>query len=181
MGVYTYITLLFSQNCTIMKRIIVLSTLLLFFAFAFSQEEENGTIYIKHPNIETVNKTVQAYMNKDWAAEKSFYSDTAKWWVSGLDKPIPIADAFKDWATDFDYFDDVKQVKSPGSYPDYLHYKDKDEKTVMSWWVWSGKSKKTGEVIKVPLVVFDDFDNNGKIVRESMWGDFSKLVAAKTK
>ena len=162
-----------------MKKI-TLSTFLLFLVVAcFSQEKENGTIYMQHPNIEAVNKTVQAYNDKDWNAEKGLYSDTAKWWISGLEKPVPIADAINMWKTDFDSFDSVQQVKAPGSYPDYLHYKDQDQRTVISWWFWSGKSKKTGEMIKVPVVVFDDFNSDGKITRESMYGDFSKESAAK--
>lgn len=163
-----------------MKTIIILSTFLLFFCVVgFSQQEENGTIYIKHPYIEIVNKTVQAYSDKKWETEKQLYSDTAKFWASGMEKPIPIAEAFKIWATDFDSFDSIKQVKAGGSYPDYLHYKDHDAKTVQSWWVWSGKSKKTGEMIKVYCVQFDDFNSAGKIDRESIYGDFSKMFKEK--
>ena len=46
---------------------------------------------------------------------------------------------------------------------------------VQSWWTWSGKSKKTGEVLKVPMVVFDAFNTDGKIVNEGIYGDFSKM------
>lgn len=163
-----------------MKKIILFSTFVLLLGMAcFSQQKENGTIYITHPYIDLVNKSNQAYMDKDWSTEKTFYSDTAKWWVSGMEKPVAIADAYKMWATDFDSFDSIKQVKAPGSYPDYLHYKDQDEKTVQSWWIWSAKSKKTGEMFKIPLVQFDDFNTAGKITRETIYGDFSKLAAAK--
>ncbi len=91
-----------------------------------------------------------------------------------MEKFIPIADAMKMWMTDFDYYDDVAQKEF--GYPDYLHYKKEDSKVVQSWWTWSGKSKKTGEVVKIPMVIFDDFDTDGKIVREYMYGDFAKLV-----
>ena len=157
-----------------MKKIIV--TLGLFFLgiTAFCQQEENGTIYIKHPNIDAVNNSVKAYMAKDVATLKNIYSDTAKFWASGMEKFIPIADAMKMWMTDFDYYDDVAQKEF--GYPDYLHYKKEDTKVVQSWWTWSGKSKKTGEVVKIPMVAFDDFNNDGKIVREYIYGDFSKMV-----
>ena len=141
---------------------------------AFCQQEENGTIYIKHANIDAVNNSVKAYMAKDVAALKNIYSDTARFWASGMEKFIPIADAMKMWMTDFDYYDDVAQKEF--GYPDYLHYKKDDSKVVQSWWTWTGKSKKTGEVVKIPMVVFDDFDNGGKIVREYIYGDFSKMV-----
>jgi len=163
-----------------MKKFIILSTLLLLVgSVCFSQEETNGTIYIKHPYIGIVNKTSETYVSKDWKAAKALYADTAKWWISGLEKPIPIDDAIKIWAADFDSFDDIKQEVFPGSYPDYLHYKKDDIKVVQSWWVWSGKSKKTGEIVKVNMVQFDVFNKAGKIGHEEIFGDFSKLSAAK--
>jgi hypothetical protein len=155
-----------------MRKIIVTLGLFLFGTAAFCQQEENGTIYIKHPYIDAVNKTTEAYLNKDWNAEKTFYSDTAKWWASGMQKPIPVADAIKNWSADYDYYDSVKIEKR--GYPDYLHYKDQDGKTVQSWWVMSGVSKKTGKKTSVYFVQFDDFNNDGKIVFESIFGDFSK-------
>lgn len=157
-----------------MKSIILTGALFLLGMGAFCQQEENGTIYIKHPYIDAVNNTTKAYLAKDEAALKTLYSDTAKWWASGMKKFIPIADAMKTWMTDFDYYTDVKQDQF--GYPDYLHYKKDDSHTVQSWWTWSGKSKKTGEVLKIPMVVFDDFNKDGKIVREYIYGDFSKMV-----
>jgi Domain of unknown function (DUF4440) len=159
-----------------MKKIFVIIGLFLAAGTAFCQQEENGIIYIKHPNIDAVNKTVKAYLQKDMAAMKTLYSDTAKWWASGMPKSIPIAEAMKLWMTDFDVYDSINQ-KQVG-YPDYLHYKDADSKIVQSWWTMSGKSKKTGEVVRVPMFVLDDFNEDGKIIRESIYGDFSKWNAA---
>ena len=155
-----------------MKKFTLLSTLLVLCVVGFSQQEENGTIYIKHPYIDAVNKTTEAYLSKDWNAEKTLYADTAKWWASGLEKPIPIADAIKNWATDDNYYDSIKIEKR--GYPDYLHYKDQDSKTVQSWWVMSGVSKKSHKKTSVYFVQFDDFNNDGKIAFESIFGDFSK-------
>ena len=159
-----------------MKNFIVIAALFLTSGSAFCQQEENGIIYIKHPNIDAVNNTVKAYLQKDIATLKTLYSDTARWWASGMPKNIPIAEAMKLWMTDFDVYDSIKQ-KQVG-YPDYLHYKDADSKTVQSWWTMSGKSKKTGEVVRVPMFVLDDFNVDGKIISESIYGDFSKWNAA---
>ncbi|MEJ7740193.1 MAG: nuclear transport factor 2 family protein [Chitinophagaceae bacterium] len=159
-----------------MKKFLVTIGLFLVANTAFCQQEENGIIYIKHPNIDAVHKTVKAYLGKDMAAMKMLYSDTARWWASGMPKSIPIAEAMKLWMTDFEVYDSVDQ-KQVG-YPDYLHYKDADSKTVQSWWTMSGKSKKTGEVVRVPMFVLDDFNEDGKIIRESIYGDFSKWNAA---
>ena len=156
-----------------MKRIIVTLSLFLIGIAAFSQQEENGTIYIKHPYIDVVNNSTKAYLAQDWATLNTIYSDTAKWWASGMEKFIPIADAMKMWHGDFEKFDDIKQITV--GYPDYLHYKKGNAMIVQSWWKWTGKSKKTGEVVNAPMVVFDEFNTDGKIVREYIYGDFSKM------
>jgi len=158
-----------------MRKIILLPVLLLIVIAGFSQtQEENGIIYIKHQFIDVVNKSVQAYRDKDIATNSKIFADTAKFWISGWEKPVPIAAALKDWATDFDFYSDIKVITV--GYPDYLHYKDKDQKYVQSWWTWSGKSKKTGEVVKIDFVQFDQFNSAGKIEFESIYGDFSKMV-----
>jgi hypothetical protein len=163
-------------NNTLMKKILLTTSLLLFGIASFSQEiQKNGTIYIKHPYIDVVNNAMQAYLAKDDATNMQIYADTAKYWVSGMTKPIGITNAIKMWDSDFDYYDDIKLTPTSGSYPDYLNYVDKDAKVVQSWWQWSGKSKKTGEILKIDLVQFDNFNAAGKIVFESDYGDFSKM------
>ena len=158
-----------------MRKIILTGLLFLFTLAGFTQKQvENGTIYISHPYIDIVNNTVKAYLDKDMATNAKIYSDTAKWWVSGMEKPMPIAEAFKEWLSDFDYYNDIKVTKV--GYPDYLHYKDKDQKYVQSWWQWHGTSKKTGEAVKIDFVQFDSFNSDGKIDNEGIYGDFSKLV-----
>ncbi len=159
-----------------MKKFFILSFLSLTGILGYSQEVENGIVYMKHPNIDAVIKSAGAYVAKDMNTEKTLYADTAKWWFSGLPKPIPIGEAYKGWLNDFNYFDSVQQVAQPGSYPDYIHYKDHDQKTVISYWVWSGNSKKTGEKMKVWFIQLDNFNNAGKIEFESLYGDFSKII-----
>ncbi len=159
-----------------MKKFFVIMALFLVANTAFCQQEENGIIYIKHPNIDAVHKTVKAYLQKDMAALKTLYADTARWWASGMKKNMPVAEAMKLWMTDFDMYDSIDQ-KQVG-YPDYLHYKDQDAKTVQSWWTLIGKSKKTGEWVRVPMFTLDDFNADGKIIAESSYGDFSKWNAA---
>ena len=157
-----------------MRKIILSTGIFLLGLTAFCQQEvTNGTIYIKHPYIDATNQAVKAYQAKDLATLQTLYSDTAKWWASGMEKFIPIADAMKSWMNDFDKYDDIEQT--PQGYPDYLHYDKGNAMIVQSWWVWSAKSKKTGAVIKAPMVQFDEFNNDGKIVREYIYGDFSKM------
>ena len=159
-----------------MKKITLFIICLFFIGItAFSQAiKENGTIYINHPYIDAVNNTVKAYLAKDDATNMKIYADTAKWWVSGMEKSISIKDAIKMWDTDFDYYDSIKITVT--GYPDYLHYVDQDAKVVQSWWTWAGKSKKTGQWVKVPYVAFDSFNKDGKIDFEGIYGDWSKMV-----
>ncbi|NDP26942.1 MAG: hypothetical protein GZ087_05875 [Flavobacterium sp.] len=159
----------------IAKKIILTSCLFFLGIAAFSQKEEkNGTIYIKHPYIDVVNKSAKAYLEKDDATNKKIFADTATFWVSGMTKRVKIEEAIKMWNSDFDFYSDIQQTQV--GYPDFLHYMDKDQKYVQSWWKWSGKSKKTGEMITVNFVQFDLFNKDGKIANESIYGDFSKMV-----
>ena len=156
-----------------MKKIFLTTSLFLMVIACFSQEEKNGIIYIKHPYIDIVNKSNKAYLEKDAATNSKIYADTARFWVSGMTKPMPISEAIKMWTADFDYYDSVN-IKTVG-YPDYLAYVDHDTKVVQSWGTWYGKSKKTGDKLRIDFVQFDDFNKDGKIEFESIYGDFSRM------
>ena len=145
-----------------MKKILFSTALFLLVMAAFSQEKRNGDIYMEHPYIDIVNKSVKAYLDNDIATNTKIFSDTAKFWASGMQKRIPMAEALKGWARDFELYDSIALIKV--GYPDYLAYKDQDAKTVQSWWIWSGKSKKTHQVLRIRCVQFDDFNKDGKIV-----------------
>ncbi len=156
-----------------MKKVLLTLGIFLIGISAFSQKEEkNGTIYIKHPYITIVENGVKAYLAQDEATLKTYYADTAKYWISGLDKFIPIADAFKAWwATREKY----NITMTPMGYPDYLHYVKDDAKVVQSWWIWTAKPKDGGPEVKVYMVMFHDFNKDGKIASQGVYGDFSKI------
>ena len=77
-----------------MRQLILTIAFLIIVFTGFSQEEKNGIIYIKHPYIQLVDKANKAYLDNDMAAAKQIYSDTAKFWASGMPKQVPIADAY---------------------------------------------------------------------------------------
>lgn len=159
-----------------MKKFILSIALLLGFVATYAQSEKtNGTIYIKHPYIDVINKSSNAYQTKNITEWTALYADTAKFSFSWSDKTISLKEEIKLFGLDYKFFDKIS-VKTYG-YPDYLHYVEEDSKVVQSWWTWSGTSKKTGKVIKVLFVMFDWFNADGKIVLESTFGDFSKLNA----
>ena len=140
---------------------------------SFCQMKENGKIYITHPNIDAVVAANNAYLHKDAAANLKYFSDTATVWMSGMEKPIGIKEAMPMFMSDHDRYDSINLSKQ--GYPDYLEYTKDNARVVQSWWIWSGKSKKTGETTKIPVVQFDNFDKDGKITFESIYGDFSKM------
>jgi hypothetical protein len=159
-----------------MKKIVLACSMLLFVSLTFAQtEKKNGTIYINHPFIDVVNKATKAYIANDLKTWKSLFEDSAKFSISGMDKSLNLKDNLDALTLDHKFFDNIT-VKTIG-YPDYLHYDKDDSKVVQSWWKWSGKSKKTGKVLSLYFVQFDDFNNAGKIIKESILGDFSKQFA----
>lgn len=157
-----------------MRKIILTASLFLLATAAFTQvEEKNGTIYIKHPYIDVVQKSIKAYVANDVATNKMLFSDTARFGVTGMPKMIKIDEALNMWSNHFKYYDSIKVTQT--GYPDYLHYVDADARVVQSWWTWSGKSKKTGERLRIMYVQFNTFNKDGKIDDETLYGDFSKM------
>src|SRR6266480_4904797 len=97
------------------KNILTIAGLFLFGITSFSQQK-NGIIYIKHPNIDAVLKSNESYLRRDPVTNMQFFSDTAKVWVSGLEKPIGIKEAMPMFMSDHDYYDSIKLT--PNGYPD---------------------------------------------------------------
>jgi hypothetical protein len=158
-----------------MKTLLIVCILAIFcIPLRAQQPEKNGTIYIKHPYITAVENATKAYLKNDQAANAKLYSDTAKYWASGMENFVPIKEAFKMWRSDFDKFDSIN-VK-PVGYPDYLEYTRDNFSVVQSWWTWSGISKKTGRKFSISMVLFDFFNKDGKIVNETNYGDWSTLA-----
>ncbi len=157
-----------------MRKIVFTATLFLITVAGFTQaEEKNGVIYIKHPYIDVVLKSSKAYVANDVATNKTFFADTAQFGLTGMKGMIKIDEALKMFSSHFNLYDSIKVTQY--GYPDYLHYVDGDAKVVQSWWTWSGKSKKTGETLKIMFVQFNNFNKDGKITEETLYGDFSKM------
>ena len=104
---------------------------------------------------------MKAYVGKDMTALATVFADTAKIWYSSMEKPVSLEFALKDWTSDHEFYDSIKVTVR--GYPDYLHYKDKDQKIVQSWWTWSENQKKREKKLKVEFVQFDEFNSAGKI------------------
>jgi hypothetical protein len=159
-----------------MKKLFLSLCILAIGIASFAQAEKtNGTIYINHPYIDAVNKSVASYMSQNVAVWRTLYADTAKFSITGIAKSFSIQEQEKYFGLDFKYFTNI--TMKPYGYPDYLHYEKDNAMVVQSWWIWSGKSKKTGKEVKILFVMFDDFNSAGKIVSESSFGDFTEQLA----
>jgi len=161
-----------------MKKLLLSLTVLLFATVSFAQKEKkNGTIYINHPNIDAVKNAVKAYVNQDLNLWKTYYSDTAKFWVSDINdgKTFPVKESMTNLALDYKFYNNLKSTQV--GYPDYLQYDKDNLRIVQSWWLWSGVSKKTGKELKIYMVQFDTFNSAGKIIKEETYADFSKQMA----
>ena len=161
-----------------MKKLISTFALSLIVMISFAQTEKtNGTVYIKHPYIDVVNKTVEGYVNQNADLWNSCYADSATFWISGMDinKWNNKMDNLTMLKKDHKFFKNITVTQY--GYPDFLAYDQGNDKVVQSWWTWSGTSKKTGKKLNITFAVFDWFNEDGKIFREGTFGDFSKQFA----
>jgi hypothetical protein len=139
------------------------TTLLTVLAFvtistAFGQKKTNGTVYIDHPAIVTVEAMTKAFVSGDSTKVASYLADNFKAWnglsitsnAKGQDKAT-YAGGAKGWNNALDYF---SITRTNGAYPDAIEYKkdnDNDVVWVQTWEDMKGVHKKTGVKIDMPI------------------------------
>ncbi|APY09938.1 hypothetical protein BWZ22_01175 [Seonamhaeicola sp. S2-3] len=137
---------------------------------AFGQKKSNGTVYIEHPAIETVQAMNKAFVAGDSSKVASYLADDFKAWngvglatkPKGEDK-ASFAGSAKVWNDVLDYFS-ITQTK--GAYPDAIEYKkdnDEDVVWVQNWEDIKGVHKKTGVKVNMPLHRLFILNKNNKI------------------
>ena len=146
-----------NQNLYIMKKSIAI-VLLIASCFTYAQKKKNGTIYIDHPAITTVESMTKAFVAGDdkkvatYLADdfKSFNGTSTNKDDKGADKAAFIA-SVKDWKDNTDYF---SISRSKGAYPDALEYTEdannKDQVWVQTWEEIKGVDKQTGVKVDMP-------------------------------
>nr|WP_315200006.1 nuclear transport factor 2 family protein [uncultured Flavobacterium sp.] len=139
------------KNCITM-------VLLIAVCITYAQKKTNGTIYVEHPAITTVEAMTQASVSGDTDKVAGFLADDFKYY-SGTstnkdDKGMNKTDYLKTvkmWKDNIDYLS-IKRFKE--AYPDALEYKDDKQKDVVwvqTWEEIKGVEKKTGVKIDRPL------------------------------
>ncbi|MBK5213313.1 MAG: nuclear transport factor 2 family protein [Flavobacteriaceae bacterium] len=147
----------------------ILSVMMLIACITYSQKK-NGTIYIDHPSITTVEAMTQAFVSGDSDKVASYLADDFKAYNGtstdpndkGQDK-ASFSSSAKGWNDALDYF---SISRSPGAYPDALEYKDDNQKDVMwvqTWEDMKGVHKKTGVKVNQPMHRLFIVNKNNKI------------------
>jgi len=129
----------------------------------------NGTLYNHHDNINTVRKAMYAFENSDVDKSLSFYSDEAIFRNINDDfektnskeeiKPI--------WEEFLNTFE-IRNIEMIG-YPDYLEYEMGNGRVVQSWWKFLLTRKSDKKKIPLMIHLSNDFDEEGKIISESIY------------
>ena len=136
-------------------------------------DEENGTIYVSHENINSVRKAMYAFLNGDAEKAYSFFHENSRFHdineedvmtfdeIEARDNKI-----FANWT--MTYLDE-------SGYPDYLEYDWRDSNAVQSWWDMGMKRNSDGKEVVLKVLFIDWFDKEGKIERRFLYWNKSLL------
>lgn len=150
------------------KRILI--ALMVISCVTYAQKKTNGTIFMEHPAIKTVEAMTQAYVSGDTDKVASYLADDFKSFNGtsinkedkGQDKAA-FLQTVKTWKDNIDY---GSITRSKGAYPDALEYKDENAKDVVWVQTWEdvkGVQNKTGVKIDMPMHRLYTVDKNNKI------------------
>ena len=154
-----------------MKKI-VLITMMVFTVVTFAQKKKNGTIYVEHPAIQTVESMMQAFVDGDSDRVADYLDDEFKSF-NGSNTNKDAKGANKEnflkqvefWNENIDY---LNIERSKGAYPDALQYKDGDNDDVIWVQTWEhvkGVHKKTGVKLDMPFHRLFVVNKDNKITR----------------
>lgn len=141
----------------------------MFVFMGWSQSKKNGTIFIEHPAIETVNAMSAAFVAGDREKAAGYLAEDFKHY-NGSDTNKDAKGQTRDqWLDNLDFWKEnisyLSMAPSKGAYPDALEYKDSGI-WVQTWDHIKGVHNKTGVKLDMPfhrLVVLND-DNKIKTI-----------------
>ena len=144
-----------------MKKILLL-TISFFVALLSYGQEKNGTVYIKHPAIETRKKYWSAFEKGDKATISAVLADSMVANFNGSTVFQKKEDYLKNidwWSTEFE---NLKVVDDAPGYPDAIDY-TKGGLWVQDWLLITGTHKKSGINLNLHLHNLYSFNKDGKI------------------
>jgi len=138
-------------------------------AYDAYETKKNGVIYKDHPYVTKVRLLIQAYQAMDFEKVRSMYNESTRFYDvmnSGIDEFKTLEEEFSSIDEYMNAFE-IVDIRESG-YPDVLDYEG-DGAVVISWWVWTKKKKKSGNVARIKQHLHHSFNENGDIVREDYY------------
>jgi hypothetical protein len=140
---------------------------------------ENGIIYREHPYIQIINHLFEFGAKGDTLAMRGFYADTALFFQSpdGLQgHPFENLNQVRlNWAKIYQQWEILSLVKTS---PTQAYAYEDAPFTVKSTWEVQAIFRKTRKKASFHEVVFDEFNKDGKIIRETSFFDSSTFREA---
>ena len=105
----------------------------------------------------------------DYEKVRSMYNENTKFYDvmnSGINEFKTLEEEFSSLDEYMNMFEivDIREV----GFPDMLDYEGNGA-VVISWWVWTFKNKKSGNVARIQQHLHHSFNENGDIVREDYY------------
>jgi ketosteroid isomerase-like protein len=142
--------------------------------FEAQTTRENGKVYIHHPYIASVRKMMNAFLAGDLEEWKTYFSENAVF--SELSQPFGTTMNMEqeiEMLTKLVGNGGAKFKVEQMGYPDCIYYEQSNAYVVYSWWKVTTKSE--GKPYSFSIMMSHDFDDEGKIVRESFYGSSNNL------
>lgn len=129
---------------------------------------ENGEVYINHPHIATVRKSMNAFVAKDFDKWKEFYTPDARFsnTIMPFGESMGIEEYTKYLASKY-VKEGLKYRMEQVGYPDCIYYEVSNQYVVYSWWKMI--IDKEDFHYEFPVMISSDFNDEGKIVNQNAY------------
>tara|TARA_Y100001958_G_scaffold25437_1_gene15961 strand:+ start:625 stop:1548 length:924 start_codon:yes stop_codon:yes gene_type:complete len=144
-------------------------------AYNAYETRKNGIIYKDHPHVSKVRLLIQAYQAMDFDKAKSMYNESTRFYDVMNSELLEFKTLEEEFAGIDEYMDafEILDIREHG-FPDVLDYEG-DGTVVISWWVFTFKNRKTGNIARIMQHLQHSFNENGDIVREDYYFNPSNL------
>ena len=159
------------------KYLISLIILVLIGSYSCQEKQVTKQYFESSPEIDLMEKGIEAYLNQDWETYRSNYSDTAIIWSNrwpGDDDPGITID------------EDLENMKaSISSFYSYsfeetifeMSITDKGAKWVYFWGKWTGKLTEDGDELVIPVHLACEFVDSKIVYEYGFWDNLPIYLA----
>ncbi len=150
-----------------------LAVLLLLVVLASCQQAPKSQVFTSGPDVDNIQKTIDAYVAGDWAAFKAAYADTA---TSTHNKNKMDMDSLMRFHQNSRNAYEKVEIETIAK--EMVRYEDGSQWTHF-WGVWKGTIKGSGQVVEVPMHIAGHVVQ-GKITEDYLFYDPTPIVEALT-